>query len=165
VKNFDCWSVCHGSMSGWYEQHHIGVAVETVEFGSHPAHSYLEGTARRGIVDALHGSFGSLRHHDPRLHLRYTPSAGKVTVSGWAYDIDAPGARLLVHLDQGARTLARHRTHQASPQLDARRHIRGKHGFGFTVAAHPGAHRYCFSARNLRAGANTRSCETVRVPS
>ncbi|HEY2272617.1 MAG TPA: M14 family zinc carboxypeptidase [Jatrophihabitantaceae bacterium] len=165
VKNFNCWSVCHGSMSGWYEQHHIGVAVETVEFGWHPKRSYLVGTARRGIVSALHGSFGSLRRHDPHVQLHYTPSSGAVTVRGWAYDVDAPNTRLLVHLDEGTQTLARHRTHQPSPTLDRRRRIRGAHAFGFTLPAKPGTHRYCFSARNLRAGANNRTCETVRVPS
>jgi hypothetical protein len=165
VKNFNCWSVCHGSMSGWYEQHHIGVAVETVEFGWHPEHRYLVGTARRGIVAALHGSFGSLRKHDPRVHLRYIPSSGKVTVKGWAYDADAPATRLLIHLDEGTHNLARHRTHRPSPKLDARRDISGKHAFGFTLPASAGSHRYCFTARNLRVGASNRTCETVRVPS
>ena len=55
VKAFRCWSVCHGSMSGWYQAHRIGVAVETVEFGWHPTHRYLVRTARRGIIAALHG--------------------------------------------------------------------------------------------------------------
>ena len=165
VKNFNCWSVCHGSMSGWYEQQNIGVAVETVEFGWHPGHAYLVGRARKGIVAALGGSFGSLRPHDPRVHLAYTASSGHVRVSGWAYDTDASGRRLLVHLDQGSRTLVRHLTHRPSPHLDSARGIRGRHEFGFTVAATPGRHRYCFTARNLQAGANTRLCHTVRVSS
>jgi predicted deacylase len=55
VKDFRCWSVCHGSMSAWYQAHRIGVAVETVEFGWHPSHRYLVRTARRGIIAALHG--------------------------------------------------------------------------------------------------------------
>jgi hypothetical protein len=165
VKDFNCWSVCHGSMSGWYEQHHIGVAVETVEFGWHPAHGYLVGRARRGIVAALHGSFGSLRRHDPRMHVRYMPTAGKITVSGWAYDTDAANIRLLIHLDERGRTLARHVTHRPSPDLDTRRHITGRHGFRFAVPATPGTHRYCFAARNVRVGANNRSCQSVRVPS
>jgi predicted deacylase len=57
VKAFRCWSVCHGSMSGWYQAHRIGVAAETVEFGWHPSHRYLVRTARRGIIAALHGHF------------------------------------------------------------------------------------------------------------
>jgi hypothetical protein len=59
VKNFACWSVCHGSMSRWYQAHRIGVALETVEFGWHPARAYLTGRARRGIVAALGGHFGT----------------------------------------------------------------------------------------------------------
>jgi predicted deacylase len=55
VKDFLCWSVCHGSMSRWYQAHRIGVAVETVEFGWHPTRAYLTGRARRGIIAALGG--------------------------------------------------------------------------------------------------------------
>lgn len=59
VKDLDCWSVCYGSLSSWYHAHRLGVAVETVEFGWHPARSYLTSRARRGIVAALGGRFGS----------------------------------------------------------------------------------------------------------
>jgi predicted deacylase len=55
-KAFRCWSFCHGSMTGWYTLRHLGVAI-TVEFGRTPAHGYLVGTARRGIVAAMHGRF------------------------------------------------------------------------------------------------------------
>ena len=48
-----CWSVCHGSMTDWYSARKLGIA-ETVEFGWHPSHAYLVGTARRGIIRALH---------------------------------------------------------------------------------------------------------------
>lgn len=57
VKNFDCWSTCHGALSVWFQRHHLGVAVETVEFGWHPTVTYLTGRARRGIVAALGGRF------------------------------------------------------------------------------------------------------------
>lgn len=59
IKAFNCWSVCHGTLSMWYAAHHIGVAVETVEFGPAPTRGYLLGTARPGIIAALGGRFGS----------------------------------------------------------------------------------------------------------
>ncbi len=59
-KAFNCFSVCNGSLTHWYTvKRHLGIG-ETVEFGSHPAHGYLVGRARRGIIAALHGHFGSL---------------------------------------------------------------------------------------------------------
>jgi murein peptide amidase A len=57
-KPFRCWSICHGSLTGWYTAHHYGVAI-TVEFGAHPSRAYLTGRARRAIVAALGGRFGS----------------------------------------------------------------------------------------------------------
>ena len=56
LKPFRCWSVCHGSMTGWYTARHFGVAI-TVEFGAHPRPSYLTGRARRAVVAALGGRF------------------------------------------------------------------------------------------------------------
>ena len=58
IKNFDCWSVCYGSMSGWFHARRLGVAVETVEFGWHPSRSRLTESVRHGIVAALGGHFG-----------------------------------------------------------------------------------------------------------
>jgi murein peptide amidase A len=57
VKNLNCWSVCYGSLSSWFFHRHLGVAVETVEFGWHPAAAYLTGRVRRGIISALGGHF------------------------------------------------------------------------------------------------------------
>jgi murein peptide amidase A len=57
VKAFNCWSVCYGSLSSWYHHNRLGVAVETVEFGSGPNLGWLRNGARRGIVHALGGHF------------------------------------------------------------------------------------------------------------
>ena len=59
IKNFDCWSVCYGSLSGWFHARGIGNAVETVEFGRHPPRTYLTSRVRRGIIAAMGGHFGS----------------------------------------------------------------------------------------------------------
>jgi hypothetical protein len=55
-KAFRCWSVCHGSMTGWYTARRYGIA-DTVEFGPHPTKTYLTGRARLGIITALGGGF------------------------------------------------------------------------------------------------------------
>lgn len=163
IKAFNCWSVCHGSMTGWYDKHHLGTAAETIEFGAHPSHAYLVGRARKGIVAALGGSFGPLRSHDPRQQLTIKASSGKVRVSGWTYDPDATGRRLVIELAADGRRAVRHQTNAPSPHLNANRGIRGRHAFTFAVDATPGRHRYCFTVRNLRAGADTRTCEGVSV--
>jgi predicted deacylase len=59
IKNFDCWSVCYGSLSSWFHARKVGNAVETVEFGWHPARAYLTARVRRGIIAAMGGHFGS----------------------------------------------------------------------------------------------------------
>jgi murein peptide amidase A len=162
VKDFRCWSVCHGSMSGWYQAKRVGVAVETVEFGSHPSHGYLVGAARRGIVAALHGHFGSLARHDPRLKLVVTSHRGGVELSGWAYDVDKPGTRLLMWVEERGAVLVTRRTLRPTPSLNARRRLTGRHGFTFSIAAAPGRHGYCLTAQNVRAGAGDRRvCATV----
>ena len=46
IKAFDCWSVCYGSLSSWFHARKIGNAVETVEFGPHPARTYLTARVR-----------------------------------------------------------------------------------------------------------------------
>jgi protein MpaA len=58
IKNFDCWSVCYGSLSSWFHARKLGVAVETVEFGWNPTRTRLTGAVRHGIVAALGGHFG-----------------------------------------------------------------------------------------------------------
>src|SRR3954470_9041081 len=90
LKAFRCWSICHGSLTDWYTVHYkIG---ETIEFGSHPTRTFLTGRARRGIVAAMGGHFGSLSAHNPRSYLAGRASTtGSVRLTGYAYDIDARG--------------------------------------------------------------------------
>jgi hypothetical protein len=165
VKDFECWSVCHGSMSGWYQQKQIGVAVETVEFGWHPEHQYLVGTARRGIIAALGGHFGPLTRHDPLMHVTFTASAQQIAVRGWAYDVDKPREHVLVRVEDGASTVVRRWAKQPSDALRSRRGVPGQHGFAVSVAATAGKHRYCVVVRNVSAGENTTTCKRVAVPS
>ena len=49
-KRFDCGGVCHGTMTGWFNHNHDGVAI-TVEYGSRPSKRLMTKTAPRQILD------------------------------------------------------------------------------------------------------------------
>jgi hypothetical protein len=49
VKTFDCGSVCHGTMTMWYNHRFRGGAV-TVEYGAHPSRHRLRVRAPRQIL-------------------------------------------------------------------------------------------------------------------
>jgi hypothetical protein len=52
LKAFTCYSVCHGSMTGWLTRYTSTTAI-TVEFTQTVSSAYLSGPAARGIVSAL----------------------------------------------------------------------------------------------------------------
>lgn len=49
VKTFDCGSVCHGTMTMWYNHRFPGAAV-TVEYGAHPPRQRLRTRAPRQVL-------------------------------------------------------------------------------------------------------------------
>jgi protein MpaA len=160
-----CWSTCYGSMTDWYDAHRFGLA-ETVEFGWTPTHAYLVGTARRGIVAAVGGHFGSLAAHNPELKLTLAPAAGAAAFSGWAYDIDRRASRVFIRVYEHGRLLAGqgHWARRPTPVLDRHRGLTGGHAYAFRIPATPGRHRYCVTAQNIGAGtADSRACATVHV--
>jgi protein MpaA len=55
-KPLRCSSVCHGTMTGWYNAHHRGSAI-TVELGPQPSVGYLTGRGARGTVRSVLGHF------------------------------------------------------------------------------------------------------------
>ena len=155
IKNFDCWSVCHGSLSGWYADHHFGVAVETIEFGWTPARGYLVGRARRGIIAALGGRLGSLAAHDPNVQLTIAGGVHRAHIVGFARDRDEPTARLTYRVLADGRRVAHGVAN--GPR-------RFHHGIDRTLRAVPGRHRYCVVVDNVGAGTrNPRVCAQVRV--
>jgi protein MpaA len=161
-----CWSTCHGSMTDWYSHRKLGLA-ETVEFGSAPSHAYLVGTARKGIIAAMNGHFGSLARHDPHLEVRLAAvGASSVRATGWAYDIDRPAGRVLVRAYEG-RDLVGHHGHWAqhpSPVLDRRAGLTGGHAYAFDIASDPGRHTYCLVVRNVGAGTKgARTCASIEI--
>lgn len=163
-KAFRCWSICHGSMTGWYTTKHMGIG-ETIEFPSSPSQSYLEGTAMRGIVHALGGRFGSLAWHNARTAFAATAGDdGTVTFTGWAWDRDKPNMTLRVNIMEGDDLVRSRVTHEPSPKLNQRMHVAGTHGFRLPVHTTPGKHRYCLVVANQAAGTGpTSNCTSVVV--
>ncbi|MFW6775833.1 M14 family zinc carboxypeptidase [Nocardioides sp. CPCC 205120] len=57
-KRFTCGGVCHGTMTGWYNNNYPGVAL-TVEYGTNPDATYMRTHASRRIAALLQRSAGS----------------------------------------------------------------------------------------------------------
>jgi hypothetical protein len=153
LKPFRCWSVCHGSLTGWYTTHHFGIA-DTIEFGGHPTTGYLTGRARRGIIAALGGHFGSLAAHNPRsaLHVRLLPSGAAAHLAGWAFDKDAVARHVRFTASVDGTAVQSGQAALPSPGLDDAYRITGDHGFAFDVPVTPGQHTFCLTFGNLGAG-------------
>jgi hypothetical protein len=161
LKAFRCWSVCHGSMTGWYTSHHYGIA-ETVEFGAHPSDGYLTGRAKVGIIDALGGHLGSLQAHNPRSALRVRSTSTGLHVSGWAFDRDAVERHVRFTASLDGTPVRSGSAAAPSPGLDTAYRITGDHGYGFDLPAAPGTHRVCLVFGNLGAGtADPQRCVTT----
>ncbi len=136
---FTCWSVCNGSMTGWFTDYRPGAAI-TVEFGFSPPSGYLTSTAPRGIVAAMGGSFVSIASRNPTLRLSRASAVGSsVTISGTATDPDTTKP-VRVRLFDG-------RTLVASTLTNVR-----TRAFTFTRSATNGAHTYTVQALNYGAG-------------
>ena len=79
AKAFRCWSVCHGSMTGWYTTHRVRRRRDGRVRLASRRQATSSGTARRGIVAALGGHFGR--------------SPGTTRASVWRIDHARRGAR------------------------------------------------------------------------
>jgi hypothetical protein len=176
-KAFRCWSTCHGSMTDWYTTRRYGIGI-TVEFGWHPARSYLVGKARRGIVAAMGGRFGSLAAHNPRRSVTVTQTAAATdpppgdeasdTASlrwrGYAYDVDARAKSLRYAVSLDGKSRATGRADRPSAAVNRRFRLTGAHAFAGTLSAEPGRHTLCLTFVNVGAGTgDSRSCAAVTV--
>jgi Zinc carboxypeptidase len=164
LKAFRCWSICHGSLTDWYTVHYkIG---ETIEFGSHPTRTFLTGRARRGIVAAMGGHFGSLSAHNPRSYLAGRASTtGSVRLTGYAYDIDARGTSVRYAVARDGQAVGTGIASLPSPGTNAKYHLTGGHAISFSTTATPGPHTFCLTFTNIRAGTgDSRRCVAVTVP-
>lgn len=52
LKRIDCNGSCHGTLTGWFNSRHDGMAL-TVELGPRPSERYLTRTAPRGLLAVL----------------------------------------------------------------------------------------------------------------
>lgn len=55
AKMLDCGSVCHGTMTMWFNHRFRGVAL-TVEYGAHPAKKYLRRTVPKQVLSLWPGA-------------------------------------------------------------------------------------------------------------
>jgi hypothetical protein len=161
LKAFRCWSVCHGSLTGWYTTHRYGIA-ETVEFGWHPTEGYLTRRAKVGIVEAMGGHLGALRDHNPRSALHATVTDTGLHVFGWAFDRDAVDRQVSYTAFLDEKPVRSDKAAEPSPGLDAAYRITVDHGYAFDLPAEPGEHRVCLVFANLGAGTgDSRQCVTT----
>jgi protein MpaA len=56
TRTLDCGSVCHGTMTMWFNHHFKGSAL-TVEYGAHPARHRMRVEAPRQVIDLLGGGW------------------------------------------------------------------------------------------------------------
>jgi murein peptide amidase A len=59
AKTLNCGSVCHGTMTMWFNHHFPGVAL-TVEYGAHPKKKYLRGTVPKQVLSIFGASHGTI---------------------------------------------------------------------------------------------------------
>ncbi|MFT4218373.1 MAG: CHAP domain-containing protein, partial [Micropruina sp.] len=94
---------------------------------------------------------------------RVLPSAGQVTIEGWAMDPNSTDP-VEVQVQADGNNLAKARASVSRSDVDAAFH-RGV-GFGYLIAAplSPGSHRVCITAINVGKGANTQlGCSDIVV--
>ncbi len=164
VKAFNCWSVCHGSMTGWFTTHRLGIA-ETIEFGAAPTTHYLTGRARDGILAAMGARWGELSAHNPAAYLGVGARTHGANVHGWSYDRDDGPTSVFYDVADNGTRVAGHHTGAPSQLINDRYGITGTHGFNFYLPLDHGEHDVCLTFHNRRAGTgNTTLCQTVQIP-
>ncbi len=59
AKTLDCGSVCHGTMTMWFNHRFRGTAL-TVEYGAHPKRRHLRGTVPRQVLSIFNAGYGTI---------------------------------------------------------------------------------------------------------
>ena len=174
-KALTCFGGCHGSMTGWLTNYTHTVAI-TVEFGSSPGSSYLQGQTARGIISALDLGVKAWTAPKPKAIPKAsgfldkaTTTAGAIRVQGWSLDpqYSSPSNWVTVLLD--GRTVAHLRANQVRGDVNRRVHVVGRHGFLGTIKATPGRHTVCvvgmkYASSTTKSVTLARGCKTVSVP-
>ena len=162
AKPFRCWSVCHGSMTGWLTRHQRGAGI-TVEFGPSPSSAYLHRTAPAGILRALGAGYGWSAAHNPHGKLGTVKRISVdghywVVLSAWAYDPDRTATRLRVRIVvAGTSTVVwRGYLNADRPRINAALGIRGVHGLLAQFTPLAGRHHYQVRISNVGPGTGPR---------
>ncbi len=152
LKAFNCWSICHGSMTGWVTDHQKGAAV-TVEFPVDAPRARMTQQVPGELISAFGGAYDSTARHNPVLRPAPVALAGtSVQLQGWAYDPDRTGTPLRVTVYDGTRLVATASTSLLRADVNALFAIKGDHGYLVRVPAGTGTHRYCVHVQNLSYG-------------
>lgn len=168
ISALNCWSTCHGSMTGWLTATQPGAAI-TVEFPQNVSPAYLSGQAASGVLAAL---IVGVRPPPPPLvdgHLdTIRASPGTVSMVGWVLDHQRPASAGAASVSIDGRTVRTVSSNVARPDVDRVMHVTGPHGFSFSVVTAPGVRRVCVTARPV-AGTTTvarqlGACSVVTVP-
>ncbi len=164
LKPFRCWSICHGSMTGWLTRAQTGAAI-TVELPATASRSWLQGRAAGAVVAALGALADTPARHQPVLRVgAVTQPDGTVRVEGWAYDPDEPQTPLVVSVLDGTTTVASGRADEQAPDAGLVDPLVRHRGFRLTVAATPGRHVWCVAVVNVGFGDRpARQCLEVTV--
>ena len=80
-----------------------------------------------------------------------------VHIKGWAYDPDAPGTSITVHIYEDGKLLRAVTANKPRPDVNTARHVTGQHGFDISFPATNGYHYFSVWAMNIGpAGSNPR---------
>ncbi|HWM73857.1 MAG TPA: M14 family zinc carboxypeptidase [Nocardioides sp.] len=64
AKTLDCGSVCHGTMTMWFNHRFRGTAL-TVEYGAHPKRRHLRGAVPRQVLSIFDAGYGRITFDPP----------------------------------------------------------------------------------------------------
>ena len=162
-----CWSVCHGSMTGWLTHSQSGAAI-TVEFTQNPAASYLTGTVPRGILAAL--AVGVKRYVPPVVRGvvdKFSATPSGLLTAGWTYDPARTSASNSVTMTVDGKTARTAAANLTRPDVNSAFHLSGQHGFWTNLVLPKGRHTVCVTARPVSGtGSSAKqllSCRTVTM--
>jgi protein MpaA len=155
-KAFTCFSVCHGTMTGWLTYHQTGAGL-TVEFPSVVSGSYLTGRAAPGIIKAIGARYDTPADHNPLGRVDSVSTMGsRVTFKGWGLDPDIRASSMVVRVTEGSAIRWQHTTANLRTDINARYHTTGYHGFRAIFSATNGVHTYCVNLINYAVGTASR---------
>src|SRR6266700_7182220 len=124
-KAFTCFSVCHGTMTGWFTHYLPGAGI-TVEFPAVVSKSYLTGRAAPGIIKAIGARYDTLADHNPIGYVDSRSVRGStVSFVGWGLDPDIRTGSMTVRVAEGSVTRWQHTTTIYRSDVNTKYHTSG----------------------------------------